>query len=150
MCKLGTWVCSYCRYGPRSLRDVSSTLLNLCLEELRRFWRQKGALSGTNPVWLNQKAILKRKREQLQAGHFCAISVNKPLTLILVFWLRASDRKTSSQCLKMTRGCFGFIFLRLSSLLCTVASVDHLTNDGCYCSKSRSIRKAWRYIMHDL
>ncbi len=31
---------------PKSLRNVSNTLLNLCHEELRQFWRQK----GSNPV----------------------------------------------------------------------------------------------------
>ncbi len=30
-----------CQYGPTSLRNVSNTLLNLCHEELRPFWRQK-------------------------------------------------------------------------------------------------------------
>ncbi len=30
-----------CQYGPKSLRNVSKTLLNLCYEELRQFWRQK-------------------------------------------------------------------------------------------------------------
>ncbi len=35
-----------CQYGPKSLRNVSNTLLNLCHEELRQFWREK----GSNPV----------------------------------------------------------------------------------------------------
>ncbi len=47
-----SWMCSWqicsncailsCQYGPKSLRNVSNTLLNLCHEELRPFWRQKG------------------------------------------------------------------------------------------------------------
>ncbi len=34
------------QYEPKSLRNVSNTLLNLCHEELRQFWRKK----GSNPV----------------------------------------------------------------------------------------------------
>ncbi len=30
-----------CQNGPKSLRNVSNTLLNLCHKELRQFWRQK-------------------------------------------------------------------------------------------------------------
>ncbi len=30
-----------CQYGPKSLRNVSNTLLNLCHEELRQTWRQR-------------------------------------------------------------------------------------------------------------
>ncbi len=30
------------QYGPKSLRNVSNTLLNLCHKELRQFWRQNG------------------------------------------------------------------------------------------------------------
>ncbi len=30
-----------CQYGPKSLRNVSNTLLNLCQEELRQFWRRR-------------------------------------------------------------------------------------------------------------
>ncbi len=51
-----SWMCSRqicsncvmlsCQYGPKSLRNVSNTLLNLCHEELRQFWRQK----RSNPV----------------------------------------------------------------------------------------------------
>ncbi len=45
-----------CQYGPKSLRNVSNTLLNLCHEELRQFWRQKGVqpclLLGTSKVSL--------------------------------------------------------------------------------------------------
>ncbi len=47
-----SWMCSRqicsnfvmlsCQYGPKSLRNVSNTLLNLCHEELRQFWRQPG------------------------------------------------------------------------------------------------------------
>ncbi len=32
------WMLSW-QYGPTSLRNVSNTLLNLCHEELRQFWR---------------------------------------------------------------------------------------------------------------
>ncbi len=39
-----------CQYGPKSLRHVSNTLLNLCHEELRQFWRQKGVQPGTSKV----------------------------------------------------------------------------------------------------
>ncbi len=39
-----------CQYGPKSLRNVSNTLLNLCHEELRQFWRQKGVRPGTSKV----------------------------------------------------------------------------------------------------
>ncbi len=53
-----SWMCSRqicsncvilsCQYGPKSLRNVSNTLLNL----LRKFWRQKGVHSGTSKVYL--------------------------------------------------------------------------------------------------
>ncbi len=39
-----------CQCGPKSLRSVFNTLLNLCHEELRQFWRQKGVQSGTSKV----------------------------------------------------------------------------------------------------
>ncbi len=50
-------ICSNCvtlswQYGPKSLRNVSNTLLNLCHEELRQFWRQKGIQPGTGKVYL--------------------------------------------------------------------------------------------------
>ncbi len=38
--------------GPKSLRNVSNTLLNLCHEELRQFWRQKGVQPGSSKVYL--------------------------------------------------------------------------------------------------
>ncbi len=37
---------------PKSLRNVSNTLLNLCHEELRQFWRQKRVQLGTSKVYL--------------------------------------------------------------------------------------------------
>ncbi len=49
--RFASWMCSRqicrnfvmitCQYGPKSLRNVYNTLLNLCHEELRQFWRQK-------------------------------------------------------------------------------------------------------------
>ncbi len=39
-----------CQYGPKSLRNVSNTLLNLCHEELRQSWRQKWVQAGTSKV----------------------------------------------------------------------------------------------------
>ncbi len=60
--RFATWMCSRqicsncvmlsCQYGPKSLRNVSNTLLNLCHEELRQFWRQKGVQPGTSKVYL--------------------------------------------------------------------------------------------------
>ncbi len=57
-----SWMCSQqicsncvmlsCQYGPKSLRNVSNTLLNLCHEELRQFWRQKGVQPSTSKVYL--------------------------------------------------------------------------------------------------
>ncbi len=41
-----------CQYGPKSLRNVSNTSLNLCHEELRQFWRQKWVQPGTSKVYL--------------------------------------------------------------------------------------------------
>ncbi len=41
-----------CQYGPKSLRNVSNTLLNLCHKELRQFWRQKGLQTSTSKVYL--------------------------------------------------------------------------------------------------
>ncbi len=40
-----------CQYGPKSLRNVSNTFLNLCHEELRQFWRKKGVQPGTSEVY---------------------------------------------------------------------------------------------------
>ncbi len=57
-----SWMCSRqicsncvmlsCQYGPQSLRNIFNTLLNLCHEELRQFWRQKGVQPGTSKVYL--------------------------------------------------------------------------------------------------
>jgi len=41
-----------CQYGPKSLRNVSSNLLNLCQKELKQFWRQKAVQPGTSKVYL--------------------------------------------------------------------------------------------------
>ncbi len=41
-----------CQYGPKSLRNVSNTLLNLCHKELRQFWRKNGVQPGTSKVHL--------------------------------------------------------------------------------------------------
>ncbi len=40
------------QYGPKSLRNVSNTLLNLCHKELRQFWRQNRVQPGTSKVYL--------------------------------------------------------------------------------------------------
>ncbi len=53
----GRQICSNCvmlscQYGPRSLRNVSNTLLNPCHEELTQFWRQKWVQPGTSTVYL--------------------------------------------------------------------------------------------------
>ncbi len=50
-------ICSNCvmlssQYGLKSLKNVSNTLLNLCHEELRQFWRQKGVQPVTSKVYL--------------------------------------------------------------------------------------------------
>ncbi len=60
--RFASWMCSRqicsncvmlsCQYGPKSLRNVSKTLLNLCHEESRQFWRQKGVQPGTSTVYL--------------------------------------------------------------------------------------------------
>ncbi len=58
--RFASWTCSRqicsvmlsCQYGPKSLRNVSNTLLNLCHGELRQFWRQKGVQPGTSKVYL--------------------------------------------------------------------------------------------------
>ncbi len=57
-----SWMCSRqicsncvmlsCQYGLKSLRNVSNTLLNLCHEELRQFWKQKCVQPGTSKVYL--------------------------------------------------------------------------------------------------
>ncbi len=41
-----------CQYEPKSLRNVSNTLLNLCHEELRQFWRQKWVQPGASKMYL--------------------------------------------------------------------------------------------------
>ncbi len=43
-----------CQCGPKYLRNVSNTLLNLCHQELRKFWRQKGVQPGTSNVYLKK------------------------------------------------------------------------------------------------
>ncbi len=55
-------ICSNCvtlswQYGPKSLRNVSKTLLNLCHKELRQFWRQNGVHNYIKYYYLkiNQK-----------------------------------------------------------------------------------------------
>ncbi len=60
--RFSSWMCSWqicsnsvmlsCQYGPKSLRNVSNTSLNLCHRELRQFWRQKGVQPGTSKVYL--------------------------------------------------------------------------------------------------
>ncbi len=60
--RFASWMCSRqicsncvmlsCQYGPKSLRNVSNTLLNLCHEELKQFWWQKGVRCGTSKVYL--------------------------------------------------------------------------------------------------
>ncbi len=50
-------ICSNCmmlsyQYGPKSLRNVSNTLLKIWHEDLRQFWRQKGVLPCTSKVYL--------------------------------------------------------------------------------------------------
>ncbi len=40
------------QYGPKSLSNVSNTLLNQCHEELRQFWRQKGVQTSTSKLYL--------------------------------------------------------------------------------------------------
>ncbi len=46
-----------CLYGPKSLRNVSNTLLNLCHEELRQFWRQNEVQSCTSNVYLIKRPV---------------------------------------------------------------------------------------------
>ncbi len=60
--RFASWMCSRqicsncvmlsCQYGPKSLRNVSNTLLNLCHEELRQFWMQKWIQPSTSKVYL--------------------------------------------------------------------------------------------------
>ncbi len=60
--RFASWMCSWqicsncvilsCQYGPKSLRNVSNTLLNLFHKEWRQFWRQKGVQPGTSKVYL--------------------------------------------------------------------------------------------------
>ncbi len=60
--RFASWMCSWqicsncvilsCQYGPKSLSNVFNTLLNLCHEELRQFWRQKEVQPDTTKVYL--------------------------------------------------------------------------------------------------
>ncbi len=60
--RFASWMCSRqicskcvmlsCQYGPKSRRKVSNTLLNLCHEQLRQFWRQNRVQPGTSKVYL--------------------------------------------------------------------------------------------------
>ncbi len=61
------WMCSRqicsncvmlsCQYGPKYLRNVYNTLLNLCHEELRQFWRQNGVQPGNSTVYLINRPV---------------------------------------------------------------------------------------------
>lgn len=55
--RFASWMCSSCvmlscQYWPKSLRNVSNTLLKVCHKELRHFWRQKGVQPGTSKAYL--------------------------------------------------------------------------------------------------
>lgn len=43
--------CQGCRYWPKSLRNVSSILLNLCCKKLMQFWWQNGVKPSTTQCW---------------------------------------------------------------------------------------------------
>ncbi len=65
--RFASWMCSRqicsncvmlsCQCGPKPLRNVSNTLLNLCPEELRQLWRQKGVQPGTSKVYLYRVCV---------------------------------------------------------------------------------------------
>ncbi len=44
--------------STKSLRNVSNILLNLCQDELRQFWRQKGVQPGTSKAYLIKWAVI--------------------------------------------------------------------------------------------
>ncbi len=78
-----------CQCGPKSLINVSNTLLNLCHEELRQFWRQKGVQPGTSKVNLIKWPV--SVIAQLNATYFM-----RPVLLSL-FWkqmCRPTTKKT--------------------------------------------------------
>ncbi len=60
--RFASWMCSRqicsncvmlsCQYGPKSLRNVSSTLLELYHEQLKQFWRQNEVQPGASKVYL--------------------------------------------------------------------------------------------------
>ncbi len=70
--KFASWMCSRqicsncvmlsCQYGPKSLRNVSNTLLNLCHEELKQFWRKKWVQPGSSSLRSYTNSCHYRKR----------------------------------------------------------------------------------------
>ncbi len=81
---LSSWMCSRqicsncvmrsCQYGPKSLRNVSNILLNLCHEELGQFWRQRGVQPGNSKVYL-----IKWPVSVFWRGFFWHLSLSKTL-----------------------------------------------------------------------
>ncbi len=77
--RLTSWMCSRqicsncvmlsCQYGPKSLRNVSNTLLNLYHEELRHFWRQRGVQTGISKVYLIKWQVSVYLTWFAQVGH---------------------------------------------------------------------------------
>ncbi len=83
-----SWMCirQICRncvmlsyqYGPKSLRNVSNTLLNLYHEELRQLWRKKGVQPDTSKVYLIKwpvsvfnSNIYSISQKWVHPSHFC-------------------------------------------------------------------------------
>ncbi len=76
-----------CQYGPKSLRNVSNTLLNLCHEELRQFWRQKGIQPDASKVYLIKWPV------SVCIHLFCTLPLTEirsfpGMLLLVLLWIR--------------------------------------------------------------
>ncbi len=89
---LASWMCSQqicsncvmlpCQYGPKSLRNVSNTLMNLCHEELRQFWRQKWVQPGTSKVYLIKWPVSVYMHKSGMQSSICALTMGKHLFFV--------------------------------------------------------------------
>ncbi len=59
------------QYGPKYLRNVSNTLLNLCHDELGQFWRQSRVQPDTSKVYL----IVTNDRSEARVDPLAALIV---------------------------------------------------------------------------
>ncbi len=111
-------ICSNCamlswQYEPKSLRNVSNTLLNLCHEELRQFWRQK----GSNPVLASVPNKVASEYVYIQ---YILIILQMLITYFLVFY----QIFKFLLCL-FSSDCFSFLLSTVCTLEKNVTQTSH-------------------------